>query len=87
MKKEVEVQPMPEEVKINPQKIASEKEEVKMKNPVVIKLNEGGGAFHEKKAKNKKENWGGPSKRKPPKKLELIELNKRQKPKLEKEII
>lgn len=69
MKKEVEVQPMPEEVKINPQKIASEKEEVKMKNPVVIKLNEGGGAFHEKKVKNKKENWGGPSKRKPPKKI------------------
>ncbi|MBT0549571.1 DEAD/DEAH box helicase [Riemerella anatipestifer] len=69
MKKEVEVQPMPEEVKINPQKIASEKEEVKMKNPVMIKLNEGGGAFHEKKAKNKKENWGGPSKRKPPKKI------------------
>lgn len=69
MKKEVPLLDTPKEVKINPQKIASEKEEVKMKNPVKIKLNEGGGAFHEKKAKNKKENWGGLSKRKPPKKI------------------
>lgn len=69
MQKEVDVMPMPEAVKINPQKIASEKEEVKMKNPAMVKLNDGGGAFHEKKAKNKKENWGGPSKRKPPKKV------------------
>ncbi|WKS94677.1 DEAD/DEAH box helicase [Riemerella columbina] len=69
MKKEVDLYPMPEAVKINPQKIASEKDEIKMKNPVVVKLNEGGGAFHEKKNKNKKENWGGPSKRKPPKKV------------------
>ncbi|WP_018676443.1 DEAD/DEAH box helicase [Riemerella columbina] len=69
MQKEVDLMPMPEAVKINPQKIASEKEAVKMKNPVMVKLNDGGGAFHEKKAKNKKENWGGPSKRKPPKKV------------------
>lgn len=58
----------PESVKINPRKIASEKDEVKMKNANVVKIEEGGGAFHEKKAKNKKENWGGPSKRKPAKK-------------------
>lgn len=69
MKKEVDLKSMPEEVKINPQKIASEKEEVKMKNPAQTKLVEGGGAFHEKKAKNKKQNWGGPSKRKLPKKV------------------
>jgi ATP-dependent RNA helicase RhlE len=35
----------------------------------VIKLEEGGGAFHEKKDKNKKENWGGPHARKLPKKI------------------
>ena len=34
-----------------------------------VKLEEGGGAFHEKKDKNKKENWGGPHKRKPAKKV------------------
>lgn len=69
MDKELTLLPFPEEfVAINPKKIASEKEEVKMKNPVKLKINEGGGAFHEKKAKNKKINLGGPSKRKPPKK-------------------
>jgi len=40
-----------------------------MKNPAQAKLYDGGGAFHEKKDKNKKENWGGPSKRKAPKKF------------------
>lgn len=69
MDKELTLLPFPEDfVAINPKKIASEKEEVKMKNPVKLKINEGGGAFHEKKAKNKKINLGGPSKRKPPKK-------------------
>ncbi|SDE54269.1 DEAD/DEAH box helicase [Riemerella columbipharyngis] len=68
MKKEITLLDFPDEVLINPKKIASEKEEMKMKNPVKVKLNEGGGAFHEKKGKNKKENLGGPSKRKPPKK-------------------
>ena len=68
MDKELQMIAFPENVKINPAKIASEKEEVVMKNPVKVKLNEGGGAFHEKKDKNKKENWGGPSKRKAPKK-------------------
>lgn len=69
MSKEVDMIDFPSEVKINPQKIASEKEDVIMKNPVQIKMNEGGAAFHEKKDKNKKENWGGPHKRKAPKKI------------------
>ena len=68
MDKELTMVDFPENVKINPAKIASEQEEVVMKNPVQVKLYEGGGAFHEKKEKNKKENWGGPSKRKAPKK-------------------
>lgn len=68
MDKELINMPFPEEVKINPVKIASEQEEVKMKNANTVILGEGGGAFHEKKDKNKKENWGGPHKRKPPKK-------------------
>ncbi len=69
MDKELGVKNFPKEVKTNPVKIASEKDEVVMKNANVIKLDEGGGAFHEKKDKNKKENWGGPSKRKLPKKI------------------
>src|SRR5690606_21060217 len=67
MDKEVQFLDFPEDVKINPKKIAAEEEHVAMKNPVRVKLNEGGAAFHEKKDKNKKENWGGPSKRKAPK--------------------
>ena len=54
MDKELNLKEFPTEVKINPVKIASEKEEVKMKMHLV-KLEEGGGAFHEKKNKNKKE--------------------------------
>ena len=67
MNKELKLQDFPKEVKVNPVKIASEKEEVVMKNAHTVKLEEGGGAFHEKKDKNKKENWGGPTKRNPPK--------------------
>jgi len=63
------IKEFPAEVKINRVKIASEKDEVVMKNANVIKLEEGGGAFHEKKDKNKKENWGGPHARKLPKKI------------------
>lgn len=69
MDKEVLFVEFPAEVKINPTKIASEAEEVVMKNAHTVKLEEGGGAFHEKKDKNKKENWGGPHKRKPAKKV------------------
>lgn len=69
MDKSLLLKEFPEEVKINPVKIASEKDEIVMKNANVIKLEEGGGAFHEKKDKNKKENWGGPHARKLPKKI------------------
>ena len=67
MDKSVTVLEFPAEVKINPVKIASEKEEIVMKNAHTVKIEPGGGAFHEKKDKNKKENWGGPTKRNPPK--------------------
>ncbi|MBU4537613.1 MAG: DEAD/DEAH box helicase [Weeksellaceae bacterium] len=67
MDKELKLKDFPKEVKINPVKIASEKDEIIMKNAHTVKLEEGGGAFHEKKDKNKKENWGGPTKRNPPK--------------------
>ncbi len=69
MDKDLKFIDFPEDVKINPKKIASEEEHIAMKNPAPVKLNDGGGAFHEKKAKNTKENWGGPSKRKAPKKF------------------
>lgn len=69
MNKEVVFQEFPVNVKINPIKIASEKDEVIMKNAHTVKLEEGGGAFHDKKEKNKKENWGGPHARKLPKKI------------------
>ena len=67
MDKELKVIPIPETVKVNPKKIASEQDDVVMKNAHTVKIVEGGGAFHEKKDKNKKENWGGPHKRNPPK--------------------
>lgn len=67
MDKELKMLDFPSEVKINPKKIAAEQEEVRMKNPNTVKINEGGGAYHEKKAKNKKINLGGPTKRNPPK--------------------
>ena len=67
MDKELKLKDFPAEVKVNPVKIASEKENVVMKNAHTVKLEEGGGAFHEKKDKNKKINLGGPTKRNPPK--------------------
>ncbi len=67
MNKELKYISVPEDVKINPQKIASEQDEVPMRNAHSVKIREGGGAFHEKKDKNKKINLGGPSKRKKPK--------------------
>ncbi len=69
MDKSISLKEFPAEVKINPIKIASEKDEVVMKNAHTVKLEDGGGAFHEKKDKNKKENWGGPHARKIPKKV------------------
>jgi len=69
MDKELQFKDFPQEVKVNPKKIASEEEEVKMKNPTHLKIDiNANSAFHEKKDKNKKINLGGPSKRKPPKK-------------------
>lgn len=67
MDKELKLKDFPTAVKVNPVKIASEKETVVMKNAHTVKLEEGGGAFHEKKDKNKKINLGGPTKRNPPK--------------------
>ena len=67
MDKELKLIPFPEVVKINPQKIASEQDDIKMKNAHTVKVEEGGGAFHEKKDKNKKINLGGPKKRYVPK--------------------
>lgn len=67
MDKELIFIDFPAEVKIDPKKIAAEQEEVKMKNAHTVKLEEGGGAFHEKKDKNKKVNLGGPKARYKPK--------------------
>lgn len=67
MNKELSFIDFPKEVKIDPKKIASEQDEVKMKNAHTVKIEEGGGAFHEKKDKNKKINLGGPHKRNKPK--------------------
>lgn len=67
MDKELTFIDFPSEVKIDPKKIASEQEDVKMKNAHTVKLEEGGGAFHEKKDKNKKVNLGGPKARYKPK--------------------
>ncbi|WP_417428991.1 DEAD/DEAH box helicase [Halpernia sp.] len=67
MNKEITLQDFPKNVAINPIKIASEKDEVIMKDISPVKMYEGGGAFHEKKEKNRKINLGGPTKRNPPK--------------------
>lgn len=67
MNKEVPFLEVSSEVKVSEIKIESEKEVVVMKNPVVVKMYDGGGAFHDKKEKNTKINLGGPTKRKPPK--------------------
>lgn len=66
MDMEVPLLPFPEEIAISEVKIESEKEVVKMKALTQPKLS-GGGAFHQKKEKNKKVNLGGPTRRNPPK--------------------
>ncbi len=48
MDKELKFNEFPEGVKINPKKIAAEEDQVVMKNPAQVKLNDGGGAFHDK---------------------------------------
>uniref|UniRef100_A0AAU6WW70 DEAD/DEAH box helicase n=1 Tax=Chryseobacterium endophyticum TaxID=1854762 RepID=A0AAU6WW70_9FLAO len=59
MDKELQYIDFPSEVKINPKKIASEEEQVVMKNPAMVKIGEGGGAFHEKKRKIPKKTGAG----------------------------
>lgn len=82
MDKELQVLDFPKEVSINPRKIYSEKEEIKMKNPVKLKIDtEKGEAFHEKKGKNQKKNWGGPHKRNPPKKYGVNRAQQKEKAK------
>jgi len=60
---------MPKEVEISEILLESEKEESNQRNSLInIKGREGrGAAFHEKKAKNRKENLGGPGRRNPKK--------------------
>lgn len=68
MEKEIEMIEIPENIEIALQKLEFEKEFKKVKQ--LIKTNTidlGGGAFHEKKDKNKKVNLGGPGKRNPKK--------------------
>ncbi|MCG2793673.1 MAG: DEAD/DEAH box helicase [Weeksellaceae bacterium] len=79
MDREIKKTEFPEAVAISKVKIASEQEEVKMKFLTTAKLNEGDSAFHEKKAKNKKTNLGGPSKRKEPKKFGANRAQQKQK--------
>jgi len=79
MDREIKKTEFPEAVTISKVKIASEQEEVKMKFLTTAKLNEGDSAFHEKKAKNKKTNLGGPSKRKEPKKFGANRAQQKQK--------
>jgi len=79
MDREIKKTEFPEAVTISKLKIASEQEEVKMKFLTTAKLNEGDSAFHEKKAKNKKTNLGGPSKRKEPKKFGANRAQQKQK--------
>ncbi len=58
MKYELPIQENPENLEINEELIEAEMPVIIMKNPVVKvpKIEEGGGAFHEKKLKNQKEN-------------------------------
>jgi len=79
MDREIKKTEFPEAVTISKLKIASEQEEVKIKFLTTAKLNEGDSAFHEKKAKNKKTNLGGPSKRKEPKKFGANRAQQKQK--------
>ncbi len=68
MNLEVEELEIPEEVEISTTLLEFEKKKQKIK--LVLKrpkISEGGGAFHEKKDKNKKVNLGGPGRRNPKK--------------------
>jgi ATP-dependent RNA helicase RhlE len=65
MEKELDFQDIPEGVKIEERLLEFEKDRKKIKFLLKRKKNDGGGAFHEKKEKNKKVNLGGPGKTKP----------------------
>lgn len=68
MERELEILPIPEEVKIEERRLEFEKTHVKLKiSTNKQKKVERGEAFHEKKEKNKKVNLGGPGKRNPKK--------------------
>lgn len=65
MKMEVPLDPMPEEVTVSSELILEE-EPAALHQPLKVKIvkREAGPAFHEKKEKNKKENWGNSKKNK-----------------------
>lgn len=65
MEKEITLLSMPENVKIEEKLLEFEKDKKKVKFLLKRPKLEGGGAFHEKKDKNKKVNLGGPGKRTP----------------------
>ncbi|WP_116788834.1 DEAD/DEAH box helicase [Flavobacterium psychrotrophum] len=65
MEKELDFQDIPEGVKVEERLLEFEKDRKKIKFLLKRKKNDGGGAFHEKKEKNKKVNLGGPGKTKP----------------------
>lgn len=68
MERELEILPIPDEVKIEERRLEFEKTHVKLKiSTNKQKKVERGEAFHEKKEKNKKVNLGGPGKRNPKK--------------------
>ncbi len=65
MEKEITILPIPENVEIATRLLEFEKDKKKVKQLLKRPKKEGGEAFHEKSAKNKKVNLGGPGKTKP----------------------
>ncbi|UOK41338.1 MULTISPECIES: DEAD/DEAH box helicase [Flavobacterium] len=65
MEKELQILPIPEEVKIEEKRLEFEKDKKKVKFLMKKVKLEGGAAFHEKSDKNKQVNLGGPGKVKP----------------------
>lgn len=65
MEKELDLLPLPENVKIEEKLLDFEKTKQKVKQLLKKPKQEGGEAFHDKKDKNKKVNLGGPGKRTP----------------------
>ncbi len=65
MEKELEILPLPENVEIAERLLEFEKDRQKIKFLLKRPKLDGGGAFHDKKDKNKKVNLGGPGRRTP----------------------